>query len=358
MTSSRITTLEQLGKYLYNALRLEHATIPPYLTALYSLHPGKNSDALHILRVVVIEEMLHLTLVANVMNALGMTADLTQPDFVPAYPAYLPDGEKDFQVDLQPFSAAAVSTFLKIERPAKAPEEGSRLVPRGRPQHDVLAASPDEPDLQFYSIGEFYAEIERGLRYLHKRYEAEGRQLFTGDPSHQVTPEYFYSGGGEAIPVTDLASALRALRLIAAQGEGLGGGIYDAEGELAHYYRFQQLQLRRYYQKDDQPDQPTGPALDIDWDAAYPVLKNPRLAQYPRGSELRAAAREFNEKYADFLGFLTLAYGGNPELLIEAVWKMFRIRDDMNRLIRNPVPGKRGVHAGPTFEIAHPGEAS
>ena len=85
-------------------MQLEHGTIPPYLTALYSMHPGTNSDAFHVIRVVVVEEMLHLTLAANIMNAVGGTPDLTRPDFVPNYPAYLPDGETDFQVDVEAFS--------------------------------------------------------------------------------------------------------------------------------------------------------------------------------------------------------------------------------------------------------------
>jgi Ferritin-like len=351
----KITTIEELSDYLYAALQLEHATIPPYLTALYSLHPGTNRDALHLIRVVAVEEMLHLTLVANVMNAVGIKPDLTQDGFVPRYPAHLPDGEQDFQVSLQPFSRKAVSTFLKIERPAKAPSEQARLVRRSPslPSHaHLLAVSPRDPGMQYYSIGEFYEEIIRGVQYLHAQYAAHGKELFTGDPRHQVTPEYYYSGGGEVIPVTGLDSALAALRLIAEQGEGLGGGIYDAEGELAHYYRFQQLELARYYQKGDQPGHPTGPALDTDWDAVYPVLTDARLENYPEGSELRAAAVRFNQTYADFLEFLTQAYNGRPEMLIEAVWWMFRIRDAMLQLIRNPVPGGYGMHAGPTFEAA------
>src|SRR5215212_10004675 len=101
--TTRITTIEQLHRYLYAALQLEHATIPPYLTGLYSLHPQTNSAAQHILRVVAVEEMLHLSLAANVLNAVGGTPDLTGADFVPQYPTYLPDGEQDFTVDLQPF---------------------------------------------------------------------------------------------------------------------------------------------------------------------------------------------------------------------------------------------------------------
>jgi hypothetical protein len=350
LTPPRITTLEQLHTYLDAALQLEHATIPPYLTALYSLHPQSNGDARRILRVVVVEEMLHLTLVANVLNAVGGTPDLTKPGFVPVYPTRLPDGETDFDVDLAPFSPEAVTTFLRIERPGRAADEASRLVSRPS-QRRLLAASPEDPGMQYYSIGEFYDEIVRGLRYLHQAYERDGKPLFIGDPARQVTPEYFYSGGGEAIPVSDLTTALGALNLIAEQGEGLGGGIYDAEGEISHYYRFEQLQLGRYYQKGDEPGQPSGPPLDLDYSAVYPIVKNARLGDYPPGSELAAAAAEFNASYADFLAFVTRAYGGRPELLIEAVWRMFRIRDEMDQLIRNPIPDRPGMNAAPTFEL-------
>ncbi len=350
-TASRITCLGELHAYLHAAMQLEHATIPPYLTALYSLHSGTNSDAWHILRVVVVEEMLHLSLAANVLNATGGTPVLTRPGFVPSYPACLPDGETDFTVDLQPLSPDAVGTFLKIERPAQAPSEESRLLPRAQSDRTLLAASPTEPGMQFYSIGEFYREICRGLEYLHAKYAREGKKLFTGDLSRQVTPEYFYSGGGEAIVVTSLESALDALNFIAAQGEGLGGGIYDGKEELAHYYRFQQLHLGRYYLKGDQPGQPSGPAFDVDWSAVYPVLKNARLADYPEDSEACQAARDFNRSYAEFLKFLTRAFTGQPALLLDAVPQMMRFRDEISRLIRNPAPGRPGLHAAPTFEL-------
>lgn len=333
-------------------MQLEHATIPPYLTALYSIHPGTNSEAYHVIRVVVIEEMLHLTLSANILNAVGGTPDLTRADFVPEYPACLPDGETDFAVDLQPFSEDAVNTFLKIERPAKAPDEGSQLQPRRRADGQLLAASPADHGMQYYSIGEFYAEIGRGLDHLEDQASQNGTTIFTGDPDRQVKPEYYYSGGGGLTTVGDLQSALGAISLIAEQGEGLGGRIYDTEHELAHYFRFQQLLIGRYYQDGDKADEPTGPPLEFDWKAVFPVKRNARLDDYPEGSELHAAAVDFNEYYADFLAFLTRAYTGQPDMLIEAVARMFRIRDKMTRLIHNPIPGMAGLNAAPTFEVA------
>ena len=347
MALSRITTVESLHQYLYAALQLEHATIPPYLTALYSIHHGTNLDAVMVIRVVAVEEMLHLTLAANVLNATGGTVDLTGSDFVPSYPAYLPDGEDDFQVDLQRFSRDAVETFLNIERPAAAPEEEARVVSHHNPRSALLAA-PGEDSMRFYSIGEFYEEIERGLDHLHGEL---GDDLFPGDPTRQITPEYYYSGGGEVVPVTDLESAKAALELIAEQGEGHGGKIYDDEGEIAHYFRFEQLKLGRYYQPGDEAGTPSGPELSVDWDAVYPVKTNCVLDDMSDAPDLHESATAFNQRYSDFLGLLTRAYGGEPALLIDAVAEMFRLRDGMLGLIRYPLPGREGLTAGPTFEI-------
>jgi hypothetical protein len=341
--------VEDLHRYLYVAMQLEHATIPPYLTALYTIQPGTNTDAFHIIRVVAVEEMLHLTLVANILNAVGGSPDLTKPDFVPRYPAYLPDGEHDFQVDLQPFSKAAIETFTKIERSAEAPSEEHRCKRRPGHKRHVIAGAHDDPELSFYSIGEFYAEIASGLEEIHDQLGAD--RLFTGDPGRQVTAEYYYSGGGEIVPVYNLDDARAAIRLISEQGEGLGGGIYDEESELAHYYRFKQLAHEAYYHPGDNPDEPTGPPLQVDWHAVYPAKTNPRLSDYEEGSPLRRAALEFNRHYADFLGLLTRAYTGSPELLIDAVVDMFRLKEQMCALFRQPLPGFERTTAAPTFEI-------
>ena len=120
MSLYRITDIDELRRHLQAAVQLEHATIPPYLTALYSIRPGTNADAYHVLRVIAVEEMLHLTLAANILNAIGGSPDLTIPGFVPDYPAYLPNGETDFRADLRPFSREAMDTFPEY-RAARPP---------------------------------------------------------------------------------------------------------------------------------------------------------------------------------------------------------------------------------------------
>src|SRR5579884_2346875 len=184
MSTHSIETKQELYHYLAVAMQLEHATIPPYLTALYTIKPGTNRDASMIIREVVVEEMLHLTLAANVLNAVGGKPDLTVPGFVPTYPALLPDGEEDFEVSLRPFSQEALQTFLKIERPAPpapiaADGTGPRKVKRARPL--ALALNhPDNTEWSYYSIGEFYKAIQEGIKHLSEKMPAT--ELFNGDP--------------------------------------------------------------------------------------------------------------------------------------------------------------------------------
>jgi len=358
MALTKIDTVEELYEYLYVAIQLEHATIPPYLTALYSIPPDKNREAYDVIRVVVVEEMLHLTLSANILNAVGGTPNLNRKDFVPEYPTALPNGETDFEVSLEKFSKECIETFLNIERPAKHDQKKhlkrpdikvKRILPTYLSKE---ANAAEEEELHFYSIGEFYAEIERGLTSLSAQLGEE--KLFCGNAKKQVTPEYYYSGGGDIVPVYDLESAKEAIRLISEQGEGFEEGIYDQEGELSHYYRFQQIQCERYYIKGDTPESgPQGGPIYTNWDAVYPIKTNARNDDYPSDSELFAANVDFNRFYKKFLAEINEALNGKPEKLIPAVGKMFIIKNKMYEIMRNEIPEEEGVNGAPTFDMEY-----
>lgn len=352
-----ITNIDTLHQQLFKAMQLEHATIPPYSTALYSIRQGSNIDAVQILRVVLVEEMLHLTIAANLMNAVAGKVDLTVDGFVPFYPTALPSGETDFEVGLGPFNQDTLETFLKIERPAMAPTIQSRHI-RHRPDvHHRLATKqmlhlcqcPHDEELRYYSIGEFYAAIREGICYLEEEAKKQGKTIFTGNPAWQVTSEYYYSGGGKLWAITDLDSACRAIDLVIEQGEGEVCQIFSDEGEIAHYYRFQQLKLGQYYQQGDQPGSPSGPKIKVVWDSVWPIATNLKVEQIPEG-QLRAVAIEFNNAYRDFLQMLTAAFNGKPEFLMAAVPRMFEFRNYMQQLICNPLPGTCN-NAAPTYEI-------
>jgi hypothetical protein len=361
-----IKNLDDLRAFLVVAMQIEHATIPPYLTALYSIRPGTNSEAVEVIRSVAVEEMLHLTLVANVFNAVGgsMRHTLTAQGFIPTYPTYLPTGETEFQVGLRPFSRETIDTFMNIERMAHEPDDAPLTLPRSEQCLGLLPGAGDGR-VSFYSIGQFYAHLIRGLFQLCQELGEE--VVFCGDPAKQITPAYYYNGAGAVIPVHNFETANLALRMIQEQGEGAPRGlrIYagDADGihAIAHYFRFQQLRLGRYYTtlvlgqtEADVPDQPSGPEMnpaELDWEAVYPIKHDMQLSDLPEGSDVRQKAIEFQQCYSRFLLELERAFDGAPEQLIPAVGGMFRLRNLAEELVRTPIPGQEQLHAAPLYTL-------
>ncbi|MGB7997263.1 MAG: ferritin-like domain-containing protein, partial [Photobacterium halotolerans] len=60
-----ISEVSELREYLQSAIELEHATVPVYLTGMFSLKQAQNVEAGNIVRSVVIEEMLHMSIACN-----------------------------------------------------------------------------------------------------------------------------------------------------------------------------------------------------------------------------------------------------------------------------------------------------
>lgn len=347
MPLRRIDSVEELHRYLRAALVLEHATIPPYLTALYSIKPGTNLESVAVLRSVVVEEMLHITLVANLMNALGEHPDLTTPGFVPHYPTNLPDGETDFEVSLHPFGRASIETFMRIERPSESTD--TRWVRRDRSDRALLPAyiHDDDADLHFFSVGQFYGEIEQGLRSLSQSVGTE--QLFIGDPAHQVVVGDYFPGASAVGPVVDLDSALVAIDCITEQGEGLGERIFDEFDELSHYYRLEQIVRRRFYERGDIPGVPRGGPFRVDWSTVHALKVDARIEEYAPGTELRRLVDEFSAGYDTLLAVLTEAFSGSPTRLDEAFGAMFKLRETFRALAACPHPTEPGRCAAPVF---------
>src|SRR3954451_9278995 len=193
-----IATLDELREHLQWAIELEHTTLPPYLCALYSLDPQRNRAAAEVVESIFIEEMLHLTLAANLLNAVGGHPVLDSPRLLPAYPTTLPHADRSFDVELLPFGPQAIELLLRIEQPS------------------VREAAPESEGYE--TIGQFYAAIRGGLVDLCARH-GEG-VVFSGDPDRQATPTVPYGGAGRIIAVEGLDSALQALDEIVEQGEG------------------------------------------------------------------------------------------------------------------------------------------
>jgi hypothetical protein len=192
-----------LQRRLQTALELEFATIPAYLVALLSIQLPGNREAAEVVRSVMVEEMLHLALVANVLNAVGGRPRLDRRA-VPAYPVRLTFEGKDFTdrsfpINLAAFSAETMATFLEIEKPQAPP-----------PAAALLVAKIQVPGL---TIGDFYQQI---VDLIDELDAPSPGALFTGNPKDQLEADYYWAGGGGIIPVRDAASAKAALDLVIA----------------------------------------------------------------------------------------------------------------------------------------------
>ncbi|MEU4404000.1 ferritin-like domain-containing protein [Streptosporangium sp. NPDC023963] len=311
----RIDTLAGLREHLQWAIELEHATLPPYLTALYSLDPERNPAAVEVVSSVFVEEMLHLALAANLLNAVGGAPRLDTPEMLPPHPRKLPHG--DLELSLVPFGPEALEMFLRLEQPA----------PPGAPPEDD----------NYETIGQFYAAIEQGLRYLCDTLGE--KEVFSGDPARQVSDGHFRHTGGRLVAVTDLASALDALEEIVEQGEGTARSeVWDGDqDEVAHYYRFMELKLGRRYRRGDTPESgPTGEKLSVDLTGVFLPTPNPAD---------RAAQEEFNHTYCAILHLLEVAFNGSPTMLAVATGEMYALKAQAQELMRL---------GGPTFEYVPP----
>jgi hypothetical protein len=335
LRSAPIQSLQDLRNHLQWAIELEHATLPSYLCALYSLDEARNPEALEVVTGVFVEEMLHLALAANVLNAVGGHPSLDPSRLLPAYPRCLPHGDRSLELSLVPFGEEALELFLRLEQPA-------------------LPDAPPESD-EYETIGQFYDAIEAGLRDLCLRL-GEG-EVFCGDEARQVSTG-FTRTGGRLLTVVDLPSALKALDEIVEQGEGTSRGeVWDGEqdvfhperDEVAHYYRFDELRRGRRYERGDTPRSgPSGEAITVDLVGARPMRRNPRLADHPAGHPIRVAQLEFNRTYCEILGLLEGAFNGEPHLLEAAIGAMYQLKGMAQRLMT--MAEDDGEVAGPTFE--------
>lgn len=328
--------IERLKRLLQSAMHVELATIPPYLTALFSIKEDTNAAASRIIRGVVMEEMLHMTLAGNVLIALGGRPDLTNPNLIPRYPGPLPHSDDTFIISLEKFSQNSLETFCRIE----LPEE-----PKAPPQDD-----------HFHTIGQFYTAVEILLEYAVETYGEQ--HVFCGDIAHQITPELYYGGSGRIVIVKDLSSALAAINEIKIQGEGAHDSIWEQTTQgtqdlwlPAHYFRFKELIFQQCYAPGDKPnDHPTGQLINVDFKLVHNIAKNPKSEDYRNSPELADANFDFNKIYSRLLRDLQKAFSGEPQHLAQSVGRMYQMKYLAQTLMNIAYPDKPGYQASPTFE--------
>ena len=159
----RIETLDDATELLQMAIELEFSTLPPYLYALHSIRPDANAVAAGRIQAVAMEEMVHMCLACNILNALGTSPTITAA----TYPGPLPGGitgggEEPLIIHLYPFSKDAMAQAMAIEEPEGGPIDF--------PHELALEAAPT-----FMTIGQFYNHLDSFLATLQPEHWAKGR---------------------------------------------------------------------------------------------------------------------------------------------------------------------------------------
>lgn len=313
-----IDTVPQLHASLRVALRIELATIPPYLYAMYSIADRSSRPSL-LLRSIVAEEMLHAALVGNLMLATGADPDFTNHDLVPLFPLELPHHEPVLELSLSPCSQSLIrDVFLQLE----APDAGEPPLVEG----------------DYRSLGQFYNSLEGGLKRL-----AVEEDLFatprldsqvSGSAYSPVHLDVEESGGLHV--VHDLETALGATEIIVHQGEGLTTERWadPDHHELTHYYKLLQISDR---------SSPLG--------AVLPVPTNPRTSEYP--ADIQPVSTLFNAAYRYL--FLTLSdlfsdSADKEQLIGDLYTLMNQVLSPTAHFLTSHVIGA-GFCAAPTFEL-------
>jgi hypothetical protein len=312
---------------LQHAIELEHATIPTYLYSLYSLVPGKNDDIAEIIQSVVVEEMLHMTLACNVLNAIGGSPEIDTPGFIPIFPGPLPGGVADqLTVHLRPFSMAQLETFLAIEEP-ETPQK-----------YESFAATGT------LTIGLFYAAISRAIGQV-------GGGLFVAGPRNQVGPDLMDG----AVVVRDVASAQHAIDIIVEQGEGTKTSPEEVFGtDYAHYYRFQEIQRGRrlVYDPVAHTYRFSGAPVEFDPTGVYAIPQDPAAGDYQGQQAFENDT--FNYTYTSLLKALHLMVNGADSQIQfnRALGLMMSLKGQARAMMAglpNPDPTAREL-VGPSFE--------
>ena len=320
--------VEDVWTALQNAIELEHATIPIYLYALYSLDAARNAEIAEIIQSVVVEEMLHMTLSSNVLNALGGSPNIDRPAFIPAYPGPLPGGvQSGLTLNLAPFSMGQLAAFLRIEEPEDP-----------LPVKTVAGAEVDT-----VTIGEFYTAISGAVARL-------GDGAFVNPPHNQVGQDLLK----ESVVVVNVQTAQQALSTIIEQGEGTSTSPGEVVGTgYAHYYRFMQIQKGRLLVPAPGLEPPyayAGAPVPFDPAGVYAVPTNPALSPYPPGSAQAFANDNFNYAYTSLLFALHALFNGEAtqEQFNTAVGLMMSLKGQAKAMMSGiPNPS---VLSGPSFE--------
>lgn len=307
--------LDWLHDSLQWAVELEFATIPLYLSGMWSIKE-QSGPVQTLIDSVVLEEMLHLGLACNMLAAIGGMPQITPP----TYPTTgLPGGVRpDLHVALGGLSPAALELYMQIELP-----------------ENPLARVDTET---FPTIGAFYDAISAAFTALAppistaKQVALRVRVPDPDQPENPDAPRIVE----ERPPLATLADVQSAITLIKDQGEGTSQSPDAPEfgGELAHYYRFGEILHGHKLIKVGDRFEFTGPS--IPFPDCFPVATVP-----PGGYPGVDAVAQFDLHFKQLVKQLQDAWSKDTGIG-PAIRTMFGLSGEGTAIAATPLPGGGG----------------
>ena len=324
--------LGDLQECLQDAVQLEFATIPPYLTALYSIKDGYNCKIHSLIRSVVMQEMLHMVQAANLLIAIGGKPKIYGPETAPRFPtAGLPGGTlPQLEITLKRASLEHIhDVFMAIEYP-----------------HEVV--NKGNSHYKLYTIGNLYSEVKQCLKTL-----GDG-VFYTNRTALQIRWPWRTNNYGRVFVVRDLASALEAIEEIVEQGEGAQPGDPHSymTSNLAHYFRFQEIVCQQELVFHGVSNYSfTGQSIPFDPAGVWPMRDNPSSRDLIPGTKAYYTTKVFHSTYHTLLQKLEEVLGGNPDGIVEAMTIMESLEVQAKRLIKLPLHEDSPYTCGPVFDF-------
>ena len=304
--------LPWLQEMLTNAVQLELSTIPPYLTAYWSVKGGEVKGMIF---GIILQEMFHMGQAANLLTGIGGTPAInTDP---PSYPGNLPGGVRP---ELTVYVASLTTTWLNdVAMQIEYPEDGPITLFEG-----------DE----YPTIGAFYTAIEEAIENLKPAFDTT-RQLSLDVGGNQV----------EVVPTWE--KAIEAIQIIKEQGEGTSTSPDEPGGGLAHYYTFGSIYNGREYVETNGVWGYTGDI--IPFPETYNIQSVP-LAGYPDAPEsVQTTIAELQRVYSLLLDNLQSAWvNTDASALTNAIINMGALQEPVITLMQTPISGGIGNY-GPVW---------
>ena len=319
---------------LQKAFELEFYTIPLYLTALYSIKDGFNTQVYTIIRSIVMQEMLHMVQVGNLLISIGGSPVLNNANNAPTYPTEGLSGGvlPKLKLSLRRASLDHIYTaFMAVEYP-----------------HEVIDSQLGIDTIQSRTIGQLYKELQACLI-------RHGDSIFYPNRTVLQVKWPYSNDYGTVYVVRDLATALEAIKEITEQGEGVrpGDPLGYQRHDLAHFFKFQEIVCGRELIFHGISNYSyTGRTIPFDENGVWPMRDNPSSVGIIPGTKAYYRTKLFHHAYRSLLAKLDSIFTGNPKSVTEALSIMESLEIQAKLLMALPLNESypNGETCGPIFD--------